>query len=121
MRLLLDEMISPRIARELRGRSFDVQAVKGDRPDLQAVSDHELLRRAALERRAVVTNDVFDFQPLHDRILAAGEEHFGLVFTFDGTMPRTKAAIPLWIEALASFLGDRPSDDALRKRVHHLS
>jgi hypothetical protein len=39
VKLLLDEMISPKIARELRGRGdFDAQAIKGDRSDLEARS-----------------------------------------------------------------------------------
>ena len=37
MRLLLDEMISPAIARQLRDRGFEVDAVKRDRPELEAL------------------------------------------------------------------------------------
>ena len=92
MKLLLDEMISPKIARELRGRGdFDVQAIKGDRPDLEAVADREIVRRIAAEQRTLVTNDVLDFQLIHNQMLAAGEEHYGLIFTSDSTMPRNKA------------------------------
>jgi predicted nuclease of predicted toxin-antitoxin system len=94
VRLLLDEMISPRIGRELRERGHDVQAVKRDRPDLTGRDDRELIRRMAAERRVIVTNDVADFQAIHDRLLAAREEHSGMVFTFDATMPRTKDAVP---------------------------
>ncbi len=72
MKLLLDEMISPKIARELRSREdFDVQAIKGDRPDLEAVADREIVRRIATEQRALVTNDVLDFQLIHNQMLAA--------------------------------------------------
>lgn len=120
MKLLLDEMISPRIARELRERGHDVQAVKKDRPDLSGSADRELLRRMADERRAIVTNDVGDFQLLHDRMLASGEEHGGMVFTSDATLPRKKAAIPLWIEALSELLAAHRGEDALRNRVLHV-
>jgi predicted nuclease of predicted toxin-antitoxin system len=120
VRLLLDEMISPRIARELREAGHDVQAIKKDRPDLTGRADREIVQRMSVERRAIVTNDIADFQSIHDRILAAGEEHAGMVFTFDATMPRSKVAIPQWVRALAELLTDHGEDDALRNRVHHL-
>ena len=61
MRLLLDEMISPAIARQLRDRGLEVEAVKRDRPELEAVPDREIVQRMTAERRAVVTNDIADF------------------------------------------------------------
>ena len=121
MKLLLDEMISPKIARELRSKGdFDVQAIKGDRPDLEAVADREIVRRIATEQRTIVTNDVLDFQLIHNQMLAAGEEHYGLIFTSDSTMPRNKASIPLWVKALGGVLTEHPVDDALKNRVMHL-
>jgi predicted nuclease of predicted toxin-antitoxin system len=120
VRLLLDEMISPRIARELREQAHDVQAVKQDRPELSGRSDRDLVRQMAVERRAVVTNDIMDFQAIHDRLLAAGEEHYGMIFTFDHTMPRAKAAIPLWVKTLTALLAEHPREDSLHNRVHHL-
>jgi predicted nuclease of predicted toxin-antitoxin system len=120
VRLLLDEMISPRVARELRERGYDVQAVKKDRPDLVSRSDRELIRAMAVERRAIVTNDIADFQTIHDQLLAAGEEHAGMLFTLDAIMPRTKSTIPSWVEALAELLAHHTDDDALRNRVRHL-
>ncbi|MFL5897000.1 MAG: DUF5615 family PIN-like protein [Solirubrobacterales bacterium] len=121
MKLLLDEMISPKIARELRSRGgFDVQAIKGDRPDLEAVAEREIVRRIAAEQRTLVTNDVLDFQLIHNQMLAAGEEHYGLIFTSDSTMLRNKATIPLWVKSLAKVLTEYPADDALKNRVRHL-
>ncbi len=120
MRLLLDEMISPRTARELREHGYDVQAVKRDRPDLTGRSDRELVRQMTAERRAIVTNDIADFQAVHDQLLAAGDEHNGMVFTFDATMPRSKDAIPQWVQTLTKLLTEHPDDDALRNRIYHL-
>ena len=120
MKLLLDEMISPRIARELRSKGFDVQAIKGDRADLEAVADREIVRRLAFEQRTLVTNDVLDFQLIHNRMLAAGEEHHGLIFTSDSTMPRNKASIPLWVKSLEKVLAESPADDGLKNRIRHL-
>lgn len=120
MRLLLDEMISPRIARELRDHGHDVQAVKRDRPDLASRGDRELIRTMATERRAIVTNDIADFQAIHDQLLAAGGEHYGIIFTFDATMPRSRDATPHWVQTLAALLAEHTSDDSLRNRVRHL-
>jgi predicted nuclease of predicted toxin-antitoxin system len=120
LKLLLDEMISPRIARELRSQGFDVEAIKSDRPDLETLADREIVRRMAAEKRAVVTNDVLDFQLIHNRLPAGGEEHYGMVFTSDATMPRNKASIPLWVKTLKKLLEASPADDALRNRVRHL-
>jgi predicted nuclease of predicted toxin-antitoxin system len=121
VKLLLDEMISPKIARELRGRGdFDVQAIKSDRPDLEAVADREIVRRIATEQRTLITNDVLDFQLIHNQMLAAGEEHYGLIFTNDSTMPRNKPSISLWVGALEKLLTEHPTDDALRNRIRHL-
>jgi len=121
VKLLLDEMISPKIARELRRRGdFDAQAVKGDRPDLEAVADREIVRRIAAEQRTLVTNDVLDFQLIHNQMLAAGEEHHGLIFTSDSTMPRNKASIPLWVKVLEKVLEEHSAEDALKNRVRHL-
>lgn len=120
MRLLLDEMISPRVARELRKRGLDAQAIKGDRPDLEAAADREIVRRMAAEGRIVVTNDIIDFQLLHNQLMAAGESHAGMVFTFDDTMPRNKESLPLWVRALSELMEASPEEDALRNRILHL-
>ncbi len=120
MRLLLDEMISPRIARELRQAGHDVQAIKKDRPDLTGRTDLEIVQRMCAERRAIVTNDIADFQAIHDRMLAAEQEHAGMVFTFDVTMPRRKATIPRWVRALTELLAEHGDENAMRNRVHHL-
>jgi predicted nuclease of predicted toxin-antitoxin system len=120
VRLLLDEMISPRIARELRERDHDVQAVKQDRPDLIGRGDRDLIRAMATERRAIVTNDIADFQAIHDHLMAAGNTHYGMIFTSDTTMPRSKQTIPLWVERLSDLLAEHPSENSLRNRVHHL-
>ncbi len=120
MRLLLDEMISPAIARQLREQGHDVQAVKRDRPDLTGRSDHELVHQMKGERRAIVTNDIADFQAIHDQIVAREDEHYGMVFTVDATMPRSKDSIPNWVDALGELLREHGPEDSLRNKVRHL-
>jgi predicted nuclease of predicted toxin-antitoxin system len=121
VRLLLDEMISFRIARQLRNRGHDVVAIKRDRPDLARRLDSDILRTMAGERRAVVTNNVRDFRAEHERMLAAGETHYGIVFTLDAVLPRNKASVALWVRRLDAFLRAHPDDDALRDKTHVLT
>jgi predicted nuclease of predicted toxin-antitoxin system len=121
VKLLLDVMISPKVARELRRKGFDVQAIKVDRPDLEAIADREIVRRMANEKRVLVSDAVLDFQLIHNQQLAAGEEHYGLVLTNDSAMPRNKASIELRVKALKKLLKASPADDALRNRVRHIA
>jgi predicted nuclease of predicted toxin-antitoxin system len=54
VRLLLDEMLAHAIARELRGRGHDVEAVSG-RAAREALTDREIMAFARSEQRALVT------------------------------------------------------------------
>ncbi|MCC6223251.1 MAG: DUF5615 family PIN-like protein [Thermoleophilia bacterium] len=120
MRLLLDEMISWRIAEQLRQRGHDVVAVKRDRPELERRSDQTVLEAATAERRAVVTNNVRDYRLAHARALACGEHHCGVIYTYDDTLPRRRATIPFWVATLEALLEASPADDALLDRVRVL-
>ena len=112
MRLLLDEMLSPVIARELRARGHDVQAVAGH-PEREALSDPDVLALARAERRAVVTNNIRDFRPLHaEAVLPGGLGHCGVIF-MPGTYRRTKHDIGRIVAALEEKLGQYPGDEDL--------
>lgn len=112
MRLLLDEMFSPAIARELRARGHDVESVSG-RGDWQALSDEEVMEVARRERRAIVTNNLRDFRPLHhEAIVAGGPGHFGMVFV-PGSYRRTKADVGTIVAALECRLGEYPGEQDL--------
>ena len=119
MRLLLDEHYSPRIAEQLRGRGYDVESVS-ERDDLRGLGDLELWKRASTEHRAFVTENVADFMRLVREAAAAGESHFGVVFTSPSTFARSAATVGLFVEALAALLAARPADDALAGQVHWL-
>ena len=117
MKLLLDEMISWRIAVELRKRDHDVVAVKRDRPELEQRPDGTVLGAGAAEQRAVVTNNVRDFRVAHERVIARSETHYGVIYTFDDSLPRNKDAIGLWVTTLERLLHTHPSDSALLNRT----
>ena len=110
-------MISWRIAAELRTRGHDAMAVKRDRPDLERQPDGTVLAAATAEQRAVVTNNVRDFRVAHERVLARGETHYGVIYTFYGSLPRNRAAISLWVTTLELFLSTHEPDDALLNRT----
>jgi predicted nuclease of predicted toxin-antitoxin system len=56
VKLLLDEMLSPGIAEQLRERGHDVQAIAAS--EHAELDDPEVLDIARSQRRAVVTNNV---------------------------------------------------------------
>jgi hypothetical protein len=72
------------------------------------------------EGRAIVTNDIADYQAIHNQIVGTGGEHYGMVFTFDATMPRSKKSIAQWVETLTALIEDHADAESLRNRVHHL-
>jgi hypothetical protein len=120
VRLLLDEHYSPEIARQLRARRHDVVAA-AERADQVGLSDEELLRRMAQERRAIMTNNVKDFVPLTSRALLEGSDHYGLLLTSDKSMPRRNDAIGRVVGALDTFLQCHQAEDSCRNQVQWLS
>lgn len=109
LRLLLDEMLSPVVAQRLRARGHDVEAVSGH-PLHEALSDTEVLDAARAARRAVVTNNVVDFRPLHhEAITPGGAGHFGMVF-MAGNFRRAKDGVGRIVTALEAKLEQYPGE-----------
>jgi len=112
VKLLLDEMLSPAIARELRSRGHDVEPVAGN-PHREALPDPEVLALARAERRAVVTNNLCDFRPLHhEAVTPGGAGHFGMIF-IPGGYRRSRADTGRIIAALEAILTAHPGEDDL--------
>lgn len=112
MKLLLDEMLSPAIARQLRARGHDVESVAGH-PDREALPDPDLLALARAQHRALVTNNLRDFRPLHhEAITPGGPGHYGMIF-IPGSYRRTRAHTGTIITALEMILTQHPGDDDL--------
>jgi predicted nuclease of predicted toxin-antitoxin system len=113
LKLLLDEMLSPVIARELRSRGHDVEAVSGQ-PELEGLDDDALLALARAEHRAIVTNNVRDFRPLHhEAVTPGGAGHHGVIL-MAGAYPRSRAETGRVVAALEAKLLQHQNDDALR-------
>jgi hypothetical protein len=112
VKLLLDEMLSPVIARDLRKRGHDVESVAGN-PGREAMSDPEVLALARAEHRAIVTNNLRDYRPLHNEaIVPGGNGHFGMIF-IPGSYRRTRADTGRIIAALDTILAKHPGETDL--------
>jgi predicted nuclease of predicted toxin-antitoxin system len=104
VKILLDEMWSPAVARQLRRRGHDVQAV-AERPDLRGQPDAVVFTAAQAEMRAIVTENVVDFRPLATQALREGRPHAGVIFTRDRVFPRAdRRTIGRLVSALDALL-----------------
>ena len=114
LRLLLDEHLSPEIARQLRGRGHDVLAV-GERHDLRGRPDRVHLASQPDQRRVIVTRDLGDFRPLLAGALRSGTRTYGLI-----CVPRrfslSRREIGRVVQALDALLHSHPGDDAIVSR-----
>jgi Domain of unknown function (DUF5615) len=112
VKLLLDEMLTPVIARKLCERGHDVEAVAGH-PDREALSDPEIVAVARTEHRAVVTNNLRDYRPLHyEAIMPGGQGHFGMIF-MPSSYRRTRADTGRIMAALEAKLAEFPGEEGL--------
>jgi nucleoside-diphosphate-sugar epimerase len=117
LRLLLDEMHAPVVARVLRERGHDVTAVV-DSPELRAMTDDQLYRWAAEHGRRIVTENIKDFRRILARAEESDSECAGLLFTSSRSFPRSRRNPGPLIEALHTWLREedrpRPNEDWLR-------
>jgi predicted nuclease of predicted toxin-antitoxin system len=113
VKVYLDEMISPSVARALREQGYDVVAAV-ERNALGA-SDPAQLARAIHERRALATYNVGDFVTLARAAARAGRDHWGVVLINDRHLPPSD--IGGLIDALAPLMVQHPGPDALRNRI----
>jgi hypothetical protein len=109
LKLLLDEMYPSLIARELRARGHDVVSVH-ESPG-SGTPDEQVLDHARSDARAIVTENVRDFRPLAEALLAAGESHAGLVFTTEKRWPRSDPGSLIGaLDGLLTSTAEQPAD-----------
>jgi hypothetical protein len=106
VRVLLDEQLSGQIARLLRERGLDVEAVV-ERSDLLQAPDAEVLDVAAREGRAVVSNNIKDFRPLAAARLADGRGHAGLIL-LPARRSRSREATGALADAIEAVMRAHP-------------
>jgi predicted nuclease of predicted toxin-antitoxin system len=118
LRLLLDEHFSPTVAEKLRDRGHDVVGV--NEVGLSGLDDRQVLSWSSQERRAVVTNNIKDFRPLHATYLTTGTRHHGIVLVPTYKYSFQRDQLGALIAALDQLLVGSPADDALCDREHFL-
>jgi hypothetical protein len=101
--LLLDEMFSDSIARELRATGHDVTSMVAD-PALPGLPDEQVLAYATTQGRVLVTANIKDFVPLDGRYRAAGQSHAGLILVSTKTFPQNRGFIGAITSALTALL-----------------
>jgi predicted nuclease of predicted toxin-antitoxin system len=77
VRLYFDRHIMTRLAVDLRGRGYNVLTTEEAGKD--TASDAEQLAFATAENRALLTFNIRDFAPLHERWQTAGQRHAGII------------------------------------------
>ena len=103
--LLLDEMFSDDIPRQLRTKGYDVISVAADLA-LVGLPDDQVLAYAMAEGRALVTANIKDFVPLDARYRAAGQSHAGLILVSTKTFPQNRCFPSAVATALATLLNN---------------
>lgn len=95
VKLYLNENLSWRIAKSLRGYGYDV--VSSHENEMNSESDECQFDYAISMERAVVTNNFRDFAILHRKYIKEYKRHYGIVFT-------TKCSISTMIKRLRTFI-----------------
>jgi hypothetical protein len=103
-KLLLDEMLDPEIGVQLRRRKWDVESIQREHQDLIGVADSMVLERATELGRALVTDNIRHFFPLHLRYLAEQRTHGGLILAHPRGYPRSKETIGIWVRGIERVL-----------------
>jgi hypothetical protein len=106
VKLLLDEMHAPSVARTLSANGWDVIAVATE-AGLRGLPDADIIDYATRNGRTIVTENVADFSILANEWTARGESHAGIVFTNPNRFNRASLAYPgNLIKALERLLSE---------------
>jgi predicted nuclease of predicted toxin-antitoxin system len=103
VRLLLDEMLSGRIAEELRQHDHDTLAVE-EMANLRGLSDPDLFAHAQELERAVVTYNREDFLALDREYQSRERPHHGIVILHPRRFPQGEASTGKLVATLSRFI-----------------
>jgi predicted nuclease of predicted toxin-antitoxin system len=124
VKVLLDEMWTPTIAVELRNRDLDIAAISeplhADR--YAGIPDDEVFARAQEDGRAIVTDNVADYERARRDWESRGQPHHGVMYALNPPFNRHRgdAVIGQMVRALSEFLSSRDASGVLCNRVHYL-
>jgi uncharacterized protein with PIN domain len=110
LKLLLDEMYSPALARELRAAGLDVDTVA--ELGLAGGSDPEVFSAALAQDRVVLSENVADFARIFAEHLAAGRHHPGVLIALSSRFSRRPAGLGAIVAAVLAC-ADLPLEDRL--------
>jgi hypothetical protein len=124
MKLLLDEMWTPTIARELRRRGFDVVAISetSHAPRYAGFSDDAVFARAQDDTLTIVTDNVSDYEMVRRGWESRGRAHQGIIYALNPPFNRHRgdSIIGDMVRALEHFLGSAEPRPEPFDRVHYL-
>ncbi len=112
----MDNHYSPLIARGLRKRHHN--AIAAVEVGWEREDDESLLVRCVDDQRALLTNNVADFVVIGRRWQLEGRSHHGLIFTSDGSRPRSRDTVGRYVSALDTLMKANPG--SFVDRVHWL-
>lgn len=108
MKLLLDEMYSPRLAEALRVANVDASTVA--ELGLAGRSDLDVFAAAVADGYVLLTENVADFARIAPDQLTAGHHHPGVLIALSSRFSRRPAARDALVEAVLTT-ADEPLDD----------
>ncbi len=124
MRLLLDEMWTPTIALQLRKRGFDVVAISESEHASRyaGISDDQVFARAQDDGRAIVTDNIADYEQARREHESRGQTHHGLIYALNPPFNRHRGnrVIGQMVNALAHFLSSPEAEQQPFNRAHYL-
>lgn len=118
MKLAADHHYPTAIVEQLRTMGHD--AVAAVERGWHREPDEALLTVCVAEQRTLLTNNVGDFMAVARSWAVCGQQHAGLVFTSDVSLPRTHALIGKYVKLLDALLRDHPRSDEFIDRIHWL-
>lgn len=118
MRLLLDHHYATAVAVLLRDRGHDVVAAA--ERGWEGEDDEPLLFHCVHEQRTLMTNNVADLAVIARNWASEGRSHFGLIFTSDKRMSRSRHSNGAYVTALDALLQSNPAAEAFIDRIHWL-
>jgi uncharacterized protein DUF5615 len=117
-------MWTPVIALQLRKRNFDAIAIsEPPRASRYAgISDGDVFARAQDEGRAVVTDNIADYEQARRNWESRARSHHGLVYALDPPFNRHRGegVIGRMVNALAHFLASPEAAQGPFNRAHYL-
>lgn len=124
MKAILDEMWAPTIAVELRKRRFDVIAVNepAHAGRYAGTPDGAVFARAQADGRAIVTDNIPDYEKARLDWEAHGATHHGVIYALNPPFNRHRGdtVIGQMVRALEHFLSSPEAAEEPFNRAHYL-